>query len=46
LTASPWFFAVPIFVGAGVLFAGITGSHGMVNLLQRAPWNRTAQPAR
>lgn len=46
LTVSAGFFAVPILVGAGVLFAGITGSHGLVRLLQRAPWNQTAQSAR
>jgi rhodanese-related sulfurtransferase len=46
LTVSPWFFAVPIFLGTGVLFAGVTGSHGMVYLLQRAPWNQAAQSAR
>jgi rhodanese-related sulfurtransferase len=45
LTASPWFFAVPLFVGAGLLLAGITGFCGMALLLQRAPWNQTADAA-
>ena len=45
LTASPWFFAVPLFVGTGLLFAGITGFCGMALLLQRAPWNQTATAA-
>jgi rhodanese-related sulfurtransferase len=42
LTVSPWFFAVPLFVGGGLLTAGITGFCGMALLLQRAPWNRMA----
>jgi Inner membrane protein YgaP-like, transmembrane domain/Rhodanese-like domain len=39
---SPWFYVVPGFVGAGLLFAGLTGFCGMARLLMRAPWNRTA----
>jgi hypothetical protein len=46
LTASPWFFAVPLFVGTGLLFAGITGFCGMALVLQRAPWNQTADAVR
>ena len=42
LTLSPWFLAVPLFIGAGLLFAGLTGFCGMARLLQRAPWNRAA----
>jgi rhodanese-related sulfurtransferase len=45
LAVSPWFFGIPLFVGAGLLFAGTTGYCGMALLLQRAPWNRTAQTA-
>lgn len=45
LTVSPWFFGIPLFVGTGLLFAGMTGYCGMALLLQRAPWNQTAQPA-
>ena len=45
LTVSPWFFGIPLFVGAGLLFAGTTGYCGMALLLQRAPWNQTAQTA-
>lgn len=45
LTVSPWFLAVPLFVGGGLLFAGLTGFCGMALLLERAPWNR-ASPAR
>jgi rhodanese-related sulfurtransferase len=46
LTMSPWFFVVPLFVGAGLLTAGVTGYCGMAVLLQHAPWNRTAYPMR
>jgi rhodanese-related sulfurtransferase len=42
LVVSPWFFVIPLFVGAGLLFAGLTGFCGMALLLQRAPWNQTA----
>jgi rhodanese-related sulfurtransferase len=40
LFVSPWFFAVPAFVGAGLIMAGITGFCGMARILMRAPWNR------
>ncbi|MGQ3353579.1 MAG: rhodanese family protein [Phreatobacter sp.] len=36
----PGFLAVPGFVGAGLAFAGITGSCAMARLLAFAPWNR------
>lgn len=39
---SPWFLAVPLFVGAGLLTAGLTGFCGLARLLVRAPWNRAA----
>lgn len=42
LVLSPWFFAVPLFVGAGLLTAGMTGFCGMATLLGRAPWNRAS----
>jgi rhodanese-related sulfurtransferase len=42
LLLSPWFFAIPLFVGAGLLAAGMTGFCGMANLLLHAPWNKTA----
>jgi rhodanese-related sulfurtransferase len=38
--ASPWFFLLSGFVGAGLVQAGITGWCGMANLLQTMPWNR------
>ena len=40
LLVSPWFFAVPAFVGAGLMVAGITGFCGLARILMRAPWNR------
>ncbi|MDG6745875.1 DUF2892 domain-containing protein [Staphylococcus aureus] len=30
------------FVGAGLMFAGVTGWCGMANLLRVMPWNRRA----
>lgn len=46
LAVSSWFFAVPLFVGAGLIFAGTTGFCGMALLLQRAPWNQAAPSIR
>jgi rhodanese-related sulfurtransferase len=40
--ASPWFFLLSGFVGAGLMRAGITGWCGMAMLLERMPWNRRA----
>lgn len=39
--ASPAFYAVSAFVGAGLTFAGISGWCGMARLLALMPWNRT-----
>jgi len=36
----PYFLAIPAFVGAGNLFAGITDTCGMGLLLARMPWNQ------
>lgn len=41
----PGFFAVPAFVGAGLVFAGVSGSCMMARLLGYAPWNRRAAKA-
>ena len=35
------FLAIPAFVGAGLMFAGITDYCGMALLLGRMPWNRS-----
>lgn len=42
LLASPWFFIIPAFVGAGLTVAGVTGFCGMARILRKAPWNRAA----
>lgn len=39
-TASPWFFALSGFVGAGLTFAGLSGTCAMASLLAFMPWNR------
>jgi rhodanese-related sulfurtransferase len=41
LFVSSWFFAVPAFVGAGLITAGLTGFCGMARILMQAPWNRS-----
>lgn len=35
-----WFLAIPIFVGSGLTFSGITDSCAMGMLLARMPWNQ------
>ena len=37
---SPWFYLLCAFVGAGLVFAGLTGFCGMARLLAQMPWNR------
>lgn len=37
---SPGFFGLSAFVGAGLMFAGISGWCGMARLLALMPWNR------
>lgn len=36
----PYLIALSVFVGAGLVFAGITDTFGMAVLLARMPWNR------
>ncbi|MGD9981542.1 MAG: rhodanese family protein [Hyphomonadaceae bacterium] len=36
----PLFYALSAFVGAGLVFAGVTGWCGMAMLLKTMPWNR------
>ena len=38
----PGFYALAAFVGAGLVFAGVSGSCMMARLLSLAPWNRRA----
>lgn len=40
--ASPLWFGLAAFVGAGLTFAGLSGFCGMARLLMLAPWNRRA----
>ncbi|MCH6257926.1 rhodanese-like domain-containing protein [Puniceicoccaceae bacterium K14] len=40
LLVSAWFFAIPILVGCGLIFAGITDWCGMGMGLMKMPWNR------
>lgn len=37
---NPWFLAIAAFFGAGLTFAGATGTCGLALLLLRMPWNR------
>jgi rhodanese-related sulfurtransferase len=37
---SPWFMLLSGFVGAGLIFAGVTGTCGMARFLSCMPWNR------
>ncbi|MDQ7012270.1 MAG: rhodanese-like domain-containing protein [Planctomycetota bacterium] len=39
---SPWFLAIPAFVGSGLTFAGATGWCGMAMMLAKMPWNRAS----
>ncbi|GHC99584.1 hypothetical protein GCM10019060_32350 [Novosphingobium pokkalii] len=39
---APGFLGLAAFVGAGLLFSGITGWCGMASLLRIMPWNRQA----
>jgi rhodanese-related sulfurtransferase len=40
LAVNPRFAVVPLLIGSGLLFAGITGACGMALLLAKMPWNR------
>jgi rhodanese-related sulfurtransferase len=41
---SPYWIGLAAFVGAGLIFAGITDTCGMGMLLARMPWNQVATP--
>lgn len=41
LLISRWFAVIPLLLGCGLLFAGLTGTCGMALLLARMPWNRS-----
>ncbi len=40
LTVHPYFAGLAAFVGAGLIFAGVTDTCGMAMLLAKMPWNR------
>jgi rhodanese-related sulfurtransferase len=42
LAVHPYFVAIPLFIGAGLTFSGITGYCGMGMLLARMPWNQAS----
>jgi rhodanese-related sulfurtransferase len=39
---APGFYVLAGFVGAGLVFAGVSGTCAMASLLRRMPWNRPA----
>ena len=39
---NPAFFALAAFIGAGLVFAGLSGWCGMAKVLAQMPWNRAA----
>jgi len=41
----PYFLGLPAFVGAGLMFAGITDTCGMALMLARMPWNQSGKAA-
>ncbi len=42
-SVSPWFYLMCAGVGAGLVFAGVSGFCGMARLLKHMPWNRIRQ---
>jgi len=42
LMVNPWFAIVPMFVGSGLVFAGVTDTCGMAMVLSRLPYNAVA----
>ena len=44
-TVSPWFHALSGGVGAGLVFAGVSGSCGLARVLRMMPWNRVPATA-
>ena len=42
---SPWFYGLSGFVGAGLVFAGVSGTCAMATMLRAMPWNRAAPAA-
>jgi len=42
----PLWLGIPLFVGAGLLFAGVSGFCGMALILARMPWNQSGSTAK
>ena len=42
LTVNPRFALIPLVVGCGLLFAGLTGFCGLALLLAKMPWNKSS----
>jgi hypothetical protein len=42
---NPWFLVIPGFFGAGLTFAGLSGTCALGILLGKAPWNKLAAPS-
>lgn len=45
LIVHPVYALIPLFVGGGLVFAGVTDRCGMALVLTKAPWNKAAAPA-
>ncbi|MDX1681346.1 MAG: rhodanese-like domain-containing protein [Akkermansiaceae bacterium] len=41
VTLNPWWAVLPGFFGAGLAFAGLTGSCGLAAVLNAMPWNKS-----
>jgi hypothetical protein len=41
---NPWFLVISAFFGAGLTFAGATGTCGLALMLMKMPWNRPTAP--
>jgi rhodanese-related sulfurtransferase len=42
LTVSPTFVWIPLFMGGGLVFSGITGICPMTNVIAKMPWNQAS----
>ena len=42
---SSWWAVLPIFIGAGLVFSGLTNTCGMGTVLAKMPWNQAANSA-
>lgn len=45
LFVNPFFTVIPLFVGGGLIFAGVTDRCGMALVLTKAPWNKIGEGA-